>query len=207
MSAALWGATTYTVFMSLVVSSYLLAWDDRMLTVAQMQNKGPGFERGIPLLAHWAAAYLDFVLPILLAILVAKYGEEWTFNQVLVITFIAFVFSGAMHYTYIQGGKVFPEAQTHDGYLTLVGWEHVVYMGAAFAIIGLFFLYTPHPDPFWVYLTAVWLWVHVIIGVHVPMKLLGPAWFPYHGVMDAGTLMPIGGVAAVLAGFCWWALR
>ncbi|MBI2004800.1 hypothetical protein HYS79_01395 [Patescibacteria group bacterium] len=197
----------YGWFAVLVLASYIFADRDNMLTVAQMQSKGAGFQKGIPLLGHWAAAYLDFILPILLATLVAKYGAGWGLKQIAVIGIIALVFSAVMHWTYIQGGLKFPEAQTYGGHLTPAGWEHVVYMGAAFAIIGLFYLATPHPDPFWVYLTAAWLWVHVVIGVHAPMKLSGATWFPYHGVLDVGTLAPVGGVAAILAGFSWWALR
>ena len=195
----------YLAFVSLWALWLMFAAADKMFTVAQMQSKGEAFARGIPLTGHWAMLYLDFVLPVLLAILVYKYGAEWSLTKILVLLGVGLVLSFVMHLTYIDAGKAFPEAPTYGGRLTAAGWLHLLYMGLAFAIIGLFYLGSP--SKFDVWLTTVWLVVHVIVGVHVPLKLLKPVWFPYHGIWDAGTLAPIFGSAAILVGLSWWALR
>lgn len=115
--------------------------------------------------------------------------------------------SMVMHLTYVEGGRRFPELVTYGGKLTWVGWEHVVYMGYGFAIIGLAYFCTASPAPWLVWVTSIYLVSHVTIGVHVIHKILAPEWFPYHGIMDAGTLVPIFGVVVLLSGATWWALR
>ncbi len=112
-----------------------------------------------------------------------------------------------MHLTYIEGGKRFPELTTYGGKLTWVGWVLLVYMAYGFAIVGLAYFCSAHSTPSLVWTTTVYLIIHVTIGVHVIHKILAPAWFPYHGIMDAGTLVSIFGVMAILSGVTWWALR
>jgi len=173
-----------------------------------MRSHGPGFKRGIPLDGHMAMKYLDALpFPVLMAMWVMLYGHQWTRFQVVTMAIIGLLFSVAMHLTYIEGGKRFPELVTYGGKLTWVGWEHVLYMGYGFAIIGLAYFCTAHPTPSLVWLSTIYLFIHVTIGVHVIHKLLAPAWFPYHGIMDVGTLVPIFGVMALLSGATWWALR
>lgn len=198
---------TYAGLTSLVIISYVFAYADKMLTVSQMRSHGAGFRKGIPFLGHLAAAYGDLALSFLLATLVGLYGGEWRSWQVNAVGVVALGLSGLMHWTYIEGGKHFPEAHTYGGRLTLVGWVHVLYMAWAFTIIGLFFVYTTDPSPFWVYLSAVWLWLHVIIGVHIPMRLVRTTWFPYRGVLDTGAIGSIVSASAALVLFSWVALR
>ncbi len=197
----------FLTFFSLWALWFFAALNDRMLTVADMRGRGPGFERGIPLTGHWAMLYFDLLLPLLFAYLAGKYGGQWGAKQIGIMVGIGFILSAAMHYTYVEAGKKFPEAATYGGELTPAGWLHLVYMGLALALLGLFYFMTAKPAPSDVWLTSVWMIIHVIVGVHVPLKLFKPAWFPYHGISDAGTLVPILGTTAILFGLSLWALR
>ncbi len=198
---------TLSVFYTFWVLWNMAASVDHMVSVRQMQSKGPGFQKGIPLQGHWAMMYADIILPLLIAYLVAKYGQQWSLQQIGLMIGAGFALSFIMHLTYIEAGKHFPEAPTYGGRLTTAGWLHFVYMGLAFAAIGLLYLCTSKPTPFDIWLTTIWLVIHVVVGVHVPLKLLKPDWFPYHGIMDAGTLAPIFASAAILLGMTWWTLR
>ncbi len=200
------------VFIPYVMWFLYIAWiiaavNDNMFTVGDMRNKGRRFQKGIPITGHWAMLYLDLVLPLLVGYLIQKYGTWWSDLQLVLMLGLGFVLSGVMHWTYIAGGMKFPEAPTYDGRLTPVGWLHFIYMALALAGIGLFYLCTPKPDAFDVWLATIWLVVHITIGVHVPLKLLKPSWFPYHGAMNVDTLGPIAGAAVVLLGFSMYALR
>ena len=199
---------TFVSFFALWFLGMAFAYMDNFITVAQMQSHGVGFERGIPWNAHVGVKYLDALpFPILMATWVYLCGNQWTWKQIVFLGIIAFIFSGVMHYTYIGAGKKFPEVVTYYGKVPPIFWEHVVYMSAGFAIIGLGYFCSTQIPHWFVWTSTVYLVIHVTLGVHVIHKLWAPAWFPYHGVMDAGTLAPIFGSSAILAGMTWWALR
>jgi hypothetical protein len=193
------------IFYGLWLAWVLAAYSDGMFSVTQMQNKG--FQKGIPLEGHWAMMWADLILPILLFYLIGKYSEDWSFIKIGVLLMAGMGLSHVLHLTYIKAGMQFPEAPTYGGELKAAGWLHLLYMGIAFGVIALFYIASIKPTPFDVSLTTAWLIVHVIIGVHVPLKILKPDWFPYHGIADAGTLLPILGTMAVLTGLSFLALR
>lgn len=149
----------------------------------------------------------DLLLPMLLGYLVQKYSAQWAWNYWVVVMVISFGLSIIMHLTYIEAGRAYPDVATHGGRLTAAGWLHALYMGFALCLIGLFYLASVKPAPSDVWLATVWLVVHVIVGVHVPLKLIKPSWFPYAGIGDAGTLVPIFGATALLIGMSIYALR
>jgi len=197
----------FASFLALYALMVGFAWADHFATVADMQN-AHGFAKGIPLTGHMACLVLDAVpFPALMATWVVMYGRDWNPWPIFWVVIIGFVFSGLMHLTYIDAGKKFPEFVTYSGKLTPAGWIHVIYMGYGFAIIGLAYLCTVHPVPWLVWTSTAYLIVHVTIGVHVIHKLWAPAWFPYHGILDGGTLGPIFGATAMILGLAWWALR
>jgi hypothetical protein len=111
-----------------------------------------------------------------------------------------------MHASYIEAGKKFPEFVTYGGRITPAGYVHVMYMATGFAIIGLIYFCTPAAPAWLTWITTIYLMIHVTIGVHVIHKLWGPEWFPYHKVMEMGTLGPIGATTVALLGMTWYAL-
>lgn len=200
--------TVFGGFVILWALGYLFALTDNFVTVGQMQSHGPGFQRGIPWDAHVGVKYLDALpFPILMATWVYMCGYQWTRWNIVILGVIALIFSAVMHYTYIGAGRKFPEVVTYYGNLPPIFWEHLVYMSAGFAIIGLGYFCSTQPAHWLVWLSTVYLVIHVTLGVHVIHKIWAPAWFPYHKVMEAGTLGPIFGATAVLLGMTWWALR
>jgi hypothetical protein len=201
-----WPAT-FLYFFALWYLAKIFAQVDSFETVWQMQilRRIPV---GIPYEGHVAMRYLDCVpFPALMATIVYMYGGRWSLTQIVIVGIIGLALSGGMHYTYVAAGKVFPEFVTYNGKMPPAFWAHVLYMGSGFAIVGLFYLCTSQPVPWLVWLTTIYLIVHVTLGVHVIHKLRHDAWFPYHGIMDAGTLAPIFGTIVILSAFTWWALR
>lgn len=187
----------------------MFANSDNFKTVAQMQSKGADFFVGIPWDNHLALKYLDALpFPILMGLWVGLCGGQWTRFQIAIFLFLGLVLSGGLHFTYIDAGKKFPEVVTYFGKLPPMFWQHVIYMGFGFAIVGLGYFCSVHPAPWLVWGSTIYLIVHVTIGVHVLHKsVLHDSSFPYHGIMDAGTLIPIVGTAAALSAMTWWALR
>lgn len=199
---------TFGAFFALWTLMVVFAATDNFVTIAGMQLHGLGFRKGIPLMMHLGCLVLDALpFPALMALWLGWYGEDWKWWQILLLGAVGFVLSMGMHWTYVEAGRKFPEFTTYGGRLTAAGWTHVVYMGLGFAIIGLAYLCTPNPAPWLVWLTTIYLVIHVTIGVHVIHKLWGIPAFPYHKVLEAGTLVPIGAATVILLGLAWWTLR
>ncbi len=198
-----WSVFTFSILAVLLQA--VLAYRDYFFSVAQMQLCHA--DRGVPFDMHTGMWGDLFIITPLMALVVSKYAHFWDNTAMLWAVGAGVVLSLIMHCTYISAGNKFPEAHTHDGDLTAAGMVHLIYMGLAFAVIALFFFATPHPAAGDVRLVYALLMVHVVLGVHVPLKLLAPEWFPYHGIWDWGTFAPIFGSAAALGIMSYWALH
>lgn len=148
-----------------VLAEGFLAYRNGMLTPKQMSAKYPDW-RGLPFIAHGGMLGDIFIISPLAGIIVGTYGSSWTLVQIVTMFAITMALSGVMHWTYVQ--TPFPDslAWKGDG-ITAAGWLHVIYMGVAFAIIGLLYLCTPSPNPPLVLLAGLLLCVHVVIGTHI----------------------------------------
>lgn len=210
MAPAIWSIATVIGLMALYILWHNAAIDDKMFSVVDMQSKGPAFGKGIPLVHHWAMRYMDAILPFLLGYLVYRCSQSWLswdWYWLVLIMAAGFAASYFLHLTYVEAGKKFPELTTYGGRLVAAGVEHLLYMGYALGIIGMFYLLSIKPAPFDVWMTTIYLVVHVVVGVHVPLKLAPPPTFPYHGIWDGGTLAPIFGTIVLTVGLSLWALR
>lgn len=144
-----------------------LAYRNGMLTPAQMSAKYPDW-RGLPFITHGGMWGDVFIISPLVGLIVGTYGGGWTLVQIVTMLGIAMALSGVMHWTYVQ--TPFPDSLAWKGEgITAAGWLHVIYMGVAFAIIGLLYFCTPSPNPPLVLLTGLLLSIHVIIGTHIPL--------------------------------------
>ena len=205
MPLILW-LSVYGGFLALWLLSYLFAAHDHFVTVHDMQVIH-GFPKGIPFDGHIAMKYLDVLpFPALMATWVALYGYQWKGWQIIALVAAGFVLSAAMHYTYIEGGKKFPEFVTYGGKMTPVFFEHVVFMGFGLGLVGLAYFCTANPSPLFIWVTTIYLIVHVTLGVHVIYKIWTPEWFPYRGI-DMGTLVPVCASTVSLLLMEWNALR
>lgn len=170
-----------------------------MLTPAQM--KANGRPQGLPFLAH-GGMWGDLVVTLLLANVVSRYGTQW--SHVSVITALAFgmTLSGVMHWIYTQGDL--PEAHVIEHRLTLAGWLHVIFQGAAFAILVLFFLNTENPSKALLWWTVATLTIHLAVANHFVLGFLKPTWYPGRPLSNPiGWATVIGG-CAILASVAWW---
>lgn len=157
-----------------------LAYRNGMLTPAQMLAKYPG-RRGLPFIAHGGMWGDIVIISPLAGIIVGTYSDNWTLVQIVTMLAIGMMLSCAMHWTYVQ--TPFPDSLAWKGEgITAAGWFHVFYMGAAFAIIGLLYFYTPSPDSPLVLLTGTLLSMHVVVGTHIPLGVFNElepmAWCP-----------------------------
>lgn len=152
-----------------LVEGYL-AHRNGMLTPAQMSAKSPG-RRGLPFIAHGGMWGDVIIISPLVGLIVGTHGGDWTLVQIVIMFAIAMVLSGVMHWTYVQ--TPFPDSLAwKDEGITAAGWLHLIYMGAAFAVIGLLYFCTPSPSPVVVSLTGFLLSIHVVIGTHVLLGVL-----------------------------------
>lgn len=184
------------------------AHKDEFLTARDVQ-----FRRiqGLPFLYH-GGMWSDVVLfAPMMAYLISKHGGQWSTLQISVAAAVGFVLSFLMHIFYVQGGKVIPEAHTHDGVLTAAGWIHLAYMAAGIAVLALYYLSTPGLYPTEVWKISGLLFVHFLIGTHVPFKIWvayeRPYWYPAGLVIDVPTAVTLVGCAAVLFALSYVALR
>jgi len=166
-------------------------------TKEQMEEEG--VTKGIPFVAHTGMWSDVFIVSPLLAILITKYVQRID----LAYWMVGVAVSLFHHRLYVRAP--FPEAHVAEGKLTPAGWMHAAYMAIAFTVILQFYLgVTPEPQD--VYFVGPVLMVHVVVAVHVPLKILKPSWFPYHGILNKDTLVPIAVSAAVLVALSWYAL-
>lgn len=165
-----------------------LAYRNGMLTPMQMLAKHPG-RRGLPFIAHGGMWGDIILLSPLAGFAVGTHGGDWTLVQIVIMFVIGMMLSVTMHLTYVR--TKFPDSLAWEGEgVTAAGWLHVVYMGVAFAIIGLLYFYTPSSNPLLVSLAGLLLSMHVVIGTHIPLgsfnELEPMGWCPNFFVPPTG---------------------
>lgn len=181
-----------------------LTWVDNFFTPKQMLEY---HGKGLPMLWHFGIMWGDpiFITP-LVAIVVGVYGWQWTWKQVLTVAAASLVLNLVMHFQYLQD-KI-QNSHMHDGKLTPATYVHFFYGWGGFTIIGLFFLCTVGVPRVAVMSAAALLWVHMVLGTHLFVKLLSPEWFtPNQPPADTITLAVWAGAAAILSGFSWYNIR
>jgi len=150
------------------------AYKDDFLTPRQMRLRGVYY--GLPFIGH-GGMWGDFVVVSTFGgYIVTLYSPEWSLSQVVFMLVSGFAVSIVMHILYARGG--FPSAHAHSGKLTTAGWIHVVYMGGALAVFGLFYLYTSHVSVWFLTTVSVFMAIHMVIGNNTILRILKPSWCP-----------------------------
>ena len=181
----------------MVALQALASYADGFLTPQQMVRKG--IHQGVPFLGHtgmWSDVL--FISP-LMAAMTGVYISSWSWWCWVIGTAVS-----AFHHWMYTKGK-FPEAHVQKGKLTVAGWIHFMYMAACFSIILQFYLEGERKIIDVITATSL-LWIHVILAMHVPMKMLKPWWFPYWGIWNKDTLGPIKVSTAALVALSVYAL-
>lgn len=193
------GWMTYLLLQSLVVAQAYCAHRDKMLTPAEMHERG--ITKGIPFLWHLGMLG-DFILISTLAgIIVAKYSAGWRWTQIRSASIAGIAISAVLHLFYLQDPT--PGAHVLGDKLTLAGLTHLVYMAAALAILLLFFLCTV-ASPRAIGVTIGIVIVHMILGTHLLIEVISwwspIEWYPAGKVVQASTTIAIASLALIFRG-------
>lgn len=169
---------TFIVLECLVAVQALLAYQDRFLTVAQMQQRGVA--QGLPFAWHFAMwSDLTIISP-LAAYLVGRYCRSWTPLRMLTSLGIGLGASIALHVLYLSSGL--PEAHVQNHALTPAGWVHAIYMSVATALFVQFLFFTEDVAQSILGIVSILLLIHVFIGNHMLLgliNLIAPHdWYP-----------------------------
>lgn len=193
------GLIVFLVGILLILIQVGLTFSDHFLFADDMVRY---HGKGLPMIWHFGIMWGDIFIALLCGVVVASYGDQWSWRQILYVGLTALVLSAVMHYQYLQDN--IPNSHMHDHRLTPAAYVHFAFMWMAFTVFGLFYLCTVNVPAWAIITTSALLWIHVVLGTHLIVKLWSPAWFPPQPPADTITLVVWTGAAAVLAGFSWW---
>jgi len=196
--------TALTACELLVLWQSYLAWHDWMLFPSDLKRgKNKGY--GLPFLCHGGMWGDVFIVSPLVAAIVGFFGAQWAPVHVVAAAAVGFGLSDFLHGTYKAGSFACPEAHVREGRLTGAGTVHFVYMGAAFAVLLLYYIRAMSADEYpHVLAVSTLLTIHVMIGNHVVLGLVAPSWYPNRPLESAGTWGAIAATAAVTFGRVGW---
>ena len=128
-----------------VVLQAIAADRDGYLTQKDMRERH-NITNGWSFMEHGGMWADVFVISPVVAYSVANYQLMFFSKWGIVILIIAIAVSLLMGRMYQEGGKVTPEAHTHDGYTTIAGWIHGLYAVAAIWVVSLMFFNLATPS-------------------------------------------------------------
>lgn len=162
------------VLEGMVVSQAWCAWRSGILTPRQMLT---WTREGLPFIAHGGMWGDMLIISPLAAYMIAMHSERWSVLQIIIPLAVGFLGSWLMHQAYNKGIR-WPEAHLDLGRnaLSEAGRWHLVYMALALAVILLYYSYAPYTSAMW-WVTCL-LVVHLALGNHIVLNLVGPNWYP-----------------------------
>ena len=181
------------------------AYFARTLTPSQMAKKYPEHPKTLAFICHGGMWGDLFIISTIVGVTVAMYGGQWTLIQMLVMFGLGSLLSIAMHCIYIL--TPFPDSLAWKKGISVAGYMHILYMGIAFAIIGLLYFYTANVSMPLLVITGVLLTTHVVIGNHVVLGLLNEthhwSWCPDF-IHKPDPWITITGACAILVAMTVW---
>ena len=194
------GIAIFVALEGLVAMQALLAHRDGFVTVAQMQQKGT--VHGLPLVWHFGIWGDVFVISPLVAVIGAKYGQQWTMRQILTAALVSLLTTMCMGWIYTFSNT--PEAHMQNHEVTGAGLVHLLYMAAAMTVLFLLYFCTAEPSKSFLKITSLLLIVHLLFGTHLILGVIDYfaelSWYP-----DKPLKSPIGWTTlSVLAVGLWW---
>jgi hypothetical protein len=170
--------TTFVCLEFLVGLQAFFAYEDRFLTVAQMQ--GRGVSQGLPFVWHFGM-WGDFLMVSpLAAYLVGRYIARWRTFWIGVPLGIGAIAAGVMSYFYTRSEVIEAHVQNHQ--LTSSGMVHLFYMAIAIAVFVQFLFFTKNVSVRLAGIVSALLLTHVFFGTHMVLgiiEFLRPAdWYP-----------------------------
>ena len=154
---------------------------------------------GVPMDKHFGIMWSDpFFLTPLLAVLGWMDDRGWSWGWDGLVFVSAFVLSAVMHYQYLQDDT--ENAFMHDKRLTPAACVHFLFMWMTFTFLGHTYTRVPHENAVLLVVTSLVLFIHVVLGTHLIVKIKSPTWFPKKPPADTITLVVWAGAALLLSG-------
>ena len=204
------GAGLFAFFASIlwVCATGFAAYLNGEFWPSQMLAKFPNHPVHLPFSAHGGMWGDIFIISPLLGVVVATHGKEWRSDQIATTLVIGMVLSGIMHWQYRQ--TPFPDSLAWRGAsffgFSVAGMMHFIYMGAAFALIGLLYFSTPEGSRSFIIAASIALGAHGGCGNHMPLGTFSYtglfAWCP--DFLNKLTFSTIFGAFAILAAMAGW---
>lgn len=196
------GGITFLILQVLVASQYVLANQDKFLTVGQMKSRG--IARGLPLVHHYGIVGDLFYLSFVISIIVGMYFATWSWSAIGIALGIAAVIGVILGGIWLLPDT--PEAHMMNHRPTVVGVVHGIYMVPVIMVLLLLYFFTPQPNPTLLLVVSVVLVMHLFVGQHMllgVLKWMSPAdyfWYPDRPLRNwLGWFF-----LAALAGALWW---
>jgi hypothetical protein len=173
---------------------------DRWFSVEQMLKH---HTHGLPMKWHFGIMWGDpFFLTPLATVLVWSWQVSDSLWEKLFLAAVALGLSGGMHVQYLKDR--IENSHMHDGRFTPATTVHFVYMWVFIYIVLHTYLVESHENAALLIATSAVLFVHVVLGTHLIVKLLKPKWFtPGQPTADPTTLAVWMGTAAGLTALSW----
>jgi len=156
-----------------------------------------GIEKGLPFLGHGGMWGDLFIISPLLGVIVFWYGVTWSAEEIALAALIGLSVSALLHMWYMRSDT--PGAHGHKN-LSPAGWGHLLYMGFALAIFGLFYFFTPSVDPVFLYTTTGLIVFHLVLGSHLILGVIAPTWYPDKPFQNKATWVILGACTTILFG-------
>jgi hypothetical protein len=194
------GAGAFIVLECLVGIQGLLAYQDRFLTVGEMQQRG--ITQGLPFIWHFGMWGDFLIISPLAGYLIGRYSDRWRLRWILVSLVIGFILATTFSWLYTLSDL--PGAHVQNRHLTAAGVVHLFYMAIALAVFMQFFFFTEDISARVLRIVSVLLFAHVLVGTHMALgvfKVLHPVdWYPDQPLTS---FFGWGTVGAVVLGLAW----
>jgi hypothetical protein len=197
--ATAYAVIAFLILESLVVAQALLAYQDRFLTVAEMQSRG--VREGLPFVAHLGMWCDLLLISGLSAYLISRYAHTWKLRWASLSLLAGILSASVMSYLYTYSSV--PETHIQNHGLTIAGYVHLTYMALTIAVFTQFLLFTETASLRIIRIVCALLFIHVIFGTHMVLgaiKLIQPLdWYPIQPLNSPFGWVTVGFVGLVLA--------
>jgi hypothetical protein len=193
-------ATAFIVFECLVGVQGLLAYQDRFLTVAEMQQRG--ITQGLPFIWHFGMWGDFLIISPLAGYVIGRYSDRWTLGPILISLVIGLIL--ALSFSWLYTLSDVPEAHVQNHHLTSAGVVHLLYMAIALAVFTQFFFFTENISVRVLRAVSVLLFVHVFFGTHMALGILKVIYhFGWYSTQPLASIFGWITVGTVLLGLVW----
>ncbi len=192
-------ASSLTEYGADLTAPVMLNDKNNFLTEAQM--KGRGITQGLPFLAHGGMWGDFFIISPIVFCIVCTYSCLWRPEQILFSVIVGIIASAILHHFYLLIET--PESHVENGYLTLSGWIHFLYVIVVFSVLVLFYFFTPGMQYTHFIVASIFIIFHVLVSNHLILEIIQPRWYGKSHFKDSLFILTFVTLVAVLAWRCY----